>query len=72
MAVRPISAGPGQLTRIHVNPGPQDYRIVDTNTYMKRSRVIPSFCFSTAGKEFESKSRIDERAKSPGPTNYRP
>ena len=72
MAVRPISAGPDQLTRIHVNPGPQDYRVVDTNTYLKRSRVIPSICFTTAGKELEGKTVREERAKSPGPSNYRP
>jgi hypothetical protein len=28
--------------------------------------------FTTAGKELESKTRREERAKSPGPTNYRP
>jgi hypothetical protein len=28
--------------------------------------------FTTAGKELESKTRREERAKSPGPSNYRP
>ena len=55
-----------------MNPGPQDYRVVDTSTYLKRSRVIPSLSFTTAGKELESKTRRDERSKSPGPSNYRP
>jgi hypothetical protein len=68
-AIRPISAHPGQIKRIH-SPGPSDYRIVETTQYMKRSTVIPNMTFTTAGKELESKSRRDERAKSPGPSNY--
>lgn len=46
--------------------------MVDTNTYMRRSRVIPNFSFTTAGKELECKSRREERSKSPGPHTYKP
>ena len=46
--------------------------MVETKTYLRRSRVIPSCPFTTAGKDLESKSRREERAKSPGPSNYRP
>jgi hypothetical protein len=72
MAPRPISAQQTSRVQFIPGPGPQDYRVVDTKTYLKRSRVIPNMKFTTAGKELESKIRQEERAKSPGPTNYRP
>tara|TARA_B100000519_G_C14060273_1_gene351745 strand:+ start:262 stop:546 length:285 start_codon:yes stop_codon:yes gene_type:complete len=41
-AQRPISAQPGErLKRIQLKPGPSDYNPVNTEVYMKRSRVIP-------------------------------
>lgn len=54
-AVRPISAKPGMI-RLNsaLQPGPQDYKTVETSTYMKRTKVIPKFSFTTARKEIES------------------
>lgn len=49
MAVRPISAKPGQIKVSDLIPGPQDYKTVETEKYMKRNNVIPKFIFSTAG-----------------------
>ena len=38
---------------------------------MKRTKVIPNFSFTTAGMSIET-SNQKERAKSPGPSCYRP
>lgn len=70
-AIRPISAKPGQL-KTFIGPGPQDYRTISTNTFMKRSSVIPNFRFTTAGQNLQSEAKILERSKSPGPSCYRP
>jgi len=40
-----------------LRPGPQDYKTVETTTYMKRNKVIPKFAFTTAGKDLEPPSR---------------
>lgn len=66
-AVRPISAKPGQIKVTDLIPGPQDYKTVDTQKFMKRTAVIPKFSFTTAGADLESKEKQQERAKSPGP-----
>jgi hypothetical protein len=52
-AVRPISAKPGQIRVTDLIPGPQDYKTVDIDKYMKRKAVIPKFSFSTAGADVE-------------------
>lgn len=57
-AVRPISAKPGTIRlKNELNPGPQDYKTVETSTYMKRTKVIPKFSFTTAGKDLEPPAR---------------
>lgn len=71
-AIRPISARPGEIKKICTNPGPQDYGPVEVNKFKKRSSVIPEGTFTTAGKDLESIDKSRERAKSPGPNNYRP
>ena len=71
-AIRPISARPGEIKRININLGPQDYGPVEVNKYRKRASVIPNFVFTTAGKDLESIDKSMERAKSPGPNKYRP
>jgi len=72
MAVRPISAKPGQIKRIDMSPGPADYETVNVDKYLKRSRVIPMLTFSTQGKNSKSMEKLELRSKSPGPQAYRP
>lgn len=57
-AVRPISAKPGQIRVTDLIPGPQDYKTVQTDKYLRRKSVIPKFVFSTAGKDRESEMKI--------------
>jgi hypothetical protein len=71
-ASRPISARPGYVTKIVHAPGPSDYKTVDTNTYMKQSRVIPSISFPTQMRFSKSQEKFDVRGKSPAPNLYRP
>jgi hypothetical protein len=71
-AQRPISAHPGRTKKIASIPGPQDYNAVAVDKYRKRRSVIPNFVFSTSSKDLEAPAKSKERAKSPGPSYYRP
>ena len=51
--IRPISARPGQITKIE-RPGPQDYEAVNVNFYKRRGTVIPAGSFTNAGKQLEA------------------
>ena len=53
-------------------PGPQDYGSVNPDVYLRRGTVIPQLAFSKSLRETKSATKIDIRARSPGPNLYRP
>lgn len=66
-AIRPISARPGQIRKIAM-PGPSDYRVVNTNIFLRRGTVIPQGTFASSQRE-GSLEKV--RSISPGPNHYR-
>lgn len=66
-AIRPISARPGQVRKI-VMPGPSDYKVVNTNVFLKRASVIPAATFTMSERD-NSVEKL--RSTSPGPSHYR-
>ena len=49
-AMRPISAKPGQVRHV-IMPGPQDYKVINPDVFLKRSSVIPSCTFQKSQRE---------------------
>lgn len=71
-AERPISARPGKIRKIVPGPGPSDYKMVNPDTYKKRSNVIPNITFPMTGRNSRSVGKIEATSKSPAPNLYRP
>jgi hypothetical protein len=66
-AARAISVRPEHVKNRDLSPGPQDYKVVNTEVYLPRNQVIPRHSFGKAAKDSTSTERI-----TPGPSCYRP
>jgi hypothetical protein len=65
-AIRPISARPGEIKKNELMPGPGDYKVVNTDTYLRRRFVIPRNSFTTSHRGTVEKIIV------PGPNHYLP